>query len=130
MAFATDGCDTAAALRAGARHGSQGTEQAEGRNRGTLNVGIFKVEEGAYEKESRLPLVKGGTVGFSPGAAVGLYYMQNISIFQMSPLGLFSDDYVLVGLGIIAGATAVGAALGWLAGNATSARGRPSRDTP
>ena len=99
-------------------------------NRGTRNVGIYKVEEGAYEKESRLPMVKGGSVGFSLGGAAGVVYLQNHSIFDRSPLGLFPDDYVLVGLGIIAGGTAMGAALGWLADNLASEREKPPKDTP
>lgn len=61
------------------------------------------------------------------GGALGLVYMRNS---VLSPLGLFSDDYVLVGLGIIAGGTAVGAALGWLASDATSTHGKPPKDTP
>jgi hypothetical protein len=131
MAFATDGCDTAAALRAELDMDRRERNRLKDEiNRGTLNVGITRVEEGAYEKESRLPLVKGGTIGFGLGGALGLFYLQNNGLFNRSPLGLFSDDYVLVGFGIIAGGTAVGAALGWLAGTATSARGKPPKDTP
>lgn len=78
-------------------------------NRGTLNVGIHKVEEGAYERESRLPVVAGGTVGLSLGGSVAVGYGGNVGVFGMSPLGLFSDDYVLVMLGIVVAGTVLGA---------------------
>ena len=80
-------------------------------DRGTLNVGIRKVEEGALEKENRSPLVKGGSVGFSLGAAVAYLYAGQVGVFNQSPLGLFPDDYVLVMFAIIAAATAAGALL-------------------
>ena len=99
-------------------------------DRGALNVGIRKVEAGAREKENRSPLVKGGVIGFSLGGALGVAYVQNNSIFNRSPLGLFLDDYVLVMYGIIAGGTLMGVAVGWLASNAISRRGKLPKDTP
>jgi hypothetical protein len=86
-------------------------------DRGTLNVGIRKVEEGSYEKESRLPLVKGGSVGFGLGAAVAVAYAGQVGVFHQSPLGLFPDDYVLVMFAIIAAGTAMGALLANAVGN-------------
>ena len=58
-------------------------------DRGTLNVGIRKVEEGAYEKENRSPLVKGGGVGLGIGGTIGIAYAQSVGVFHQSPLGLF-----------------------------------------
>lgn len=78
-------------------------------NRGTLNVGIHKLEEGAYERESRLPVVVGGTVGLSLGGSVAVGYGRGVGVLGMSPLGLFSDDYVLVMLGIVVAGMVLGA---------------------
>lgn len=96
-------------------------------NRGVPNVGIRKVEEGALERENRSPLVKGGAVGFSIGGAAGVAYLQNTSIFNRSPLGLFLDDYVLVGLLIIAVGTFIGAGLAWMVKEGSF--GKPPKDT-
>ena len=95
-------------------------------DRGMLNVGIRKVEEGAYEKENRSPLVKGGGVGLGIGGAIGIAYAQSVGVFHRSPLGLFPDDYVLVMFAIIAAATAAGALLG----KVTSEPGKPPKDGP
>jgi hypothetical protein len=93
-------------------------------DRGAPNVGIRKVEEGAYEKENRSPLVKGGGVGLGIGGAAGVAYAQSVGVFHRSPLGLFPDDYVLVMLGIIAGGTLMGAAGGWLFNKVVPKRGK------
>ena len=99
-------------------------------DRGTLNVGIRKVEDGAYEKESRLPLVKGGGVGFGLGGAVAVSYARQVGVHGQSPLGLFVDDYVLVMFGIVAAGTVMGALLAWLASKAAPTRGKSPQDTP
>src|ERR1043165_877265 len=103
-------------------------------NRGWLNAGIRKVEEGAYERESRLPQVVGGTVGLSLSGSVAAYYGNHVGVFGMSPLGLFPDDYVLIMLGITAGGTLLGALLGWLVDRVSPKRakrpGRPPRPNP
>jgi hypothetical protein len=80
-------------------------------NRGVRNVGIYKVDEGAYERENRSPLVKGGSIGFGLGGAVGIAYGRSVGVHGQTPIGLFVGDYVLVMFGIIAGATVFGALL-------------------
>jgi hypothetical protein len=99
-------------------------------DRGMLNAGIRKVEEGAYERESRLPQVKGGAVGLSLSGPVAIYYGNHVGVFGMSPLGLFRDDYVLVMLGIVVGGTLLGAVLGWLVDKVVPKRAKPPKGAP
>ena len=97
-------------------------------NHGVRNVGIYKVDGDALEKENRSALVKGGAVGFSIGGAAGVAYMQNTSWFNTSPLGLFIDDYVLVALLIVAVGTFAGAGLAWMVKEGSF--GKSPKDTP
>jgi hypothetical protein len=90
-------------------------------DKGTLDAGIYKLEEGAYQKESRLPLVKGGTAGFVIGGAVAATYGENVGF--SSPLGLFVDDYVLVMIGMFIAGTVLGALLGWAYGKLAKRKG-------
>ena len=99
-------------------------------NRGVRNVGIYKVDKGALEKENRSPLVKGGGIGLGIGGMVAVAYGQNVGVHGMSPLGLFSDDYVLVMLGMIIGATAMGALIAMEIGKDTAAPETPPKDAP
>ena len=78
-------------------------------DRGTLNVGINKLEEGALERENRSPILKGSAVGFGIGLSLGAAYAP----FDRSPLGLFVDDYMLVQFAIVIGVTALGALIAW-----------------
>ncbi len=94
-------------------------------NRGTLNVGIRKLEEGAYEKESRQPWVKGGSVGLTVGGIIGVAYAQSVDVFHQSPLGLFTNDYVLVMFAIVAAGAAGGAVLANSASKPAPKRGKP-----
>ena len=99
-------------------------------NRGWLNAGIRKVEEGAYERESRLPQVVGGTAGLSLSSYVAYYYANHVGVFGMSQLGLFRDDYFLVMLGIMAGGTLLGALIGWLLDKVVPKRAKLPKAAP
>ncbi len=96
-------------------------------NRGVPNIGIYKVEEGALEREKRSPLVKGGAVGLGLGGYFGVAYLQAHGLYDRSPLRLFQDDYVLVGLLIIAVGTFIGAGIAWMVKEGSF--GKPPKDT-
>jgi hypothetical protein len=98
-------------------------------NRGNRNIGIYKVEEGAYEKESRLPVVKGGSIGFGLGGAAAVAYGRHVGLDQ-TPLGLFLGDYVLVMFGLVAAGTVLGALLARPFSKAAPIRGKSPGDTP
>ena len=99
-------------------------------NRGVRNVGIYKVDGDALEKENRSPIFKGAGIGIGLSGPLGIGYLQTTPFWRSSPLGLFPDDYVLVALGIIAAGPVIGAAIGWQASKDEQKDQEPPKDTP
>ena len=97
-------------------------------DRGVRNVGIYKVDGDALERENRSPIFKGAAVGFGLGGSICVAYFRSDP--NRSPLGLFLDDYVLAGLLIWVGGTVVGAALGWLYRQSVPTRRKPPTGAP
>ena len=74
-------------------------------DKGTLEVGINKIDPDAFDKENRSPALKGAKWGMGVGFAVGLIYSR-----LHSPLGFYSGA---IDLGVLLlGCTALGAAIG------------------
>jgi hypothetical protein len=83
-------------------------------NRGVRNVGIYKVDGDALERENRSPIFKGAVLGFGLAVNVALAYVGVYSIFDPPPPRLSPDDDALVMGLIMAGGTVMGATFGWL----------------
>src|ERR1043165_9440493 len=85
-------------------------------NRGVPNVGIYKVDGEAYERENRSPIFKGAVAGFGLATNVALAYVgvDLYSIFPRSPRRPTTDGDELVMVLIMAGGTVLGAVAGWL----------------
>src|ERR1044072_1823488 len=82
-------------------------------NRGVRNIGIYKVDGDAFEREDRVPIDKCAVVGFGLGVNVAFAYVGVYSIFDPSPRHLSTEDNVVMAL-IMAGGTVMGATFGWV----------------
>lgn len=98
-------------------------------NRGVRNIGIYKVDGDALERENRSPIYKGAVVGFGLACPAALAYVGVYSIFDPSPRHVSSEDNVVMVL-IMAGGTVMGATFGWLVRKFVPTRRKPPKDTP
>jgi hypothetical protein len=90
-------------------------------DKGTLDVGINKIEETIDAEEKRLPAWKGVGPGIGAGLSLGILFTRSYS-----PLGLFSGDMVLALFGYMGVGAGVGALVMWL--TSQGAKMRPPKD--